>query len=139
MRIESIFLILTVVIISSCQGNGDDNQKDDSLNITNKADTASFADNNENEKQDSIESNEESTPKKELKELKQVTFCDCVKKQEAINKQLEEAETDDQINAALALMDEIENGECKNLLAGNTDSPSKRAEHKRKVAECLNK
>lgn len=85
-----------------------------------------------------IETEEEEAERKVvLKELPKTTFCDCIKKQNEINKKLEKAETDAEIDAVLAEMDKFTEGECKNLMAGDRTSPSARAEHMRKVAECL--
>jgi len=72
-----------------------------------------------------------------LKELPKVTFCDCIRRQNEINKQLDKAETDAEIDEVLAEMDKFTEGDCKNILAGDRTSPSARAEHQRKVAECL--
>ena len=80
---------------------------------------------------------EEAAPKEELKQLPQVTFCDCIKKQKALDDRLMETEDDAEINKIMADMDELSAGPCKNLLADKSTSPDAREERKAKIAKCL--
>jgi len=73
----------------------------------------------------------------ELQELSRDVFCECVRKKHAIEKKLELVESDEEIDALLEELDVIDEGECKNLLAGTQSSAQAQAEHKQKVAACL--
>lgn len=139
MATRILYFMLFAPLFFACGNQGTERPTDegDSLSAGDSAQIVVARDDNTVMEEDTAETVEESAAKTELKELKKVTFCECVKKQQAINKKIETAETDAEFDTALAEMDALENGDCKNLLAGNTDSPDKRAEHKRKVAECL--
>ncbi len=80
---------------------------------------------------------EEKTEKAELKVLSKVTFCDCIKKQKALDDRLMETEDDAEMDKIMAEMDELTEGECKNLMADNSTSPEDRKNRKVKIQGCL--
>jgi hypothetical protein len=77
------------------------------------------------------------TEKAELKVLSKVTFCDCIKKQKTLDDRLMETEDDVEMDKIMAEMDELIEGECKNLMADNSTSPEDREERKLKIQGCL--
>jgi hypothetical protein len=62
-------------------------------------------------------------------------FCDCVVKNDSVNKAIETA-GDDEFDAILERMDVIENY-CKAMLAAPNTTPDEREAHERKVRKCL--
>lgn len=85
-----------------------------------------------------VEETEEVEKEIEKKYGKQWDFCDCVVKNDSINKVFENADnlSDEEFDAAFARMDEIDN-HCKELLTAPNKTPDERARHKRKVRKCL--
>ena len=77
------------------------------------------------------------TEEAELKELSKVTFCYCIKKQKVLDDRLMETEDDSEMDNIMAEMDELTEGECKNLMADNSASPEDRKERKAKIQGCL--
>ena len=80
---------------------------------------------------------EDEPMEEELQELSADMFCECVRKKHALDQKLQIVESDEEIDALLEELDKIDEGECKNLLAGSQTSAQAQAEHKQKVAECL--
>lgn len=66
-----------------------------------------------------------------------LTFCDCVKKQKALNDKLMEAEEDSEIKKLQEEMKALMNGECKEFLATNQTTKEDQEAHQRKVKKCL--
>lgn len=62
-------------------------------------------------------------------------FCDCVVKNDSVNKAIETAE-DDEFDALLVRMDEIDK-HCKTMLTTPNTTPEERDKHQRKVNKCL--
>ena len=77
------------------------------------------------------------TEEAELKELSKVTFCYCIKKRKVLDDRLMETEDDSEMDNIMAEMDELTEGECKNLMADNSASPEDRKERKAKIQGCL--
>jgi len=63
-------------------------------------------------------------------------FCDCVLKNDSVNKAVEIAESDADYERVLARMDEIDK-HCKAMLAMPNTTPEEREKHERKVNKCL--
>jgi hypothetical protein len=63
-------------------------------------------------------------------------FCDCVVKNDSIEKALMETEDDAQIDLILVRMDEVDQ-HCKAMLAQPNTTPEQRDKHARKVRKCL--
>ena len=63
-------------------------------------------------------------------------FCDCVVKNDSVNRVLEEAGDDADYDAILARMDEIDM-HCKTMLTTPNTTPEEREAHERKVRKCL--
>lgn len=131
-------LILLIPIFLLACASGEDNEQDTTDSTAVVIEDTTDLEIIEEDTTTFTETEEEAAERKVvLKELSKVTFCDCIKKQNEINKKLEKAETDAEMDEVLAEMDKFTEGECKNLMAGDRTSPSARAEHQRKVTECL--
>ena len=63
-------------------------------------------------------------------------FCDCVVKNDSVNKAIDNAETDDEFDRILARMDVIDS-HCKEMLTTPNTTPDERKKHERKVKKCL--
>lgn len=63
-------------------------------------------------------------------------FCDCVVKNDSIEKALEKATEDAEIDLILVRMDEVDL-HCKAMLAQPNTTPEQRDKHARKVRKCL--
>jgi hypothetical protein len=63
-------------------------------------------------------------------------FCDCVVKNDSIEKALMETEDDKQIDLILVRMDEVDQ-HCKTMLNQPNTTPEQRDKHARKVRKCL--
>lgn len=65
-------------------------------------------------------------------------FCDCVVKNDSINKVMSDLEgvSDDQVDLIFARWDEIEQ-HCKELLTAPNTTPEERSKYSRKVNRCL--
>ncbi|MFT4600312.1 MAG: hypothetical protein ACI857_000486 [Arenicella sp.] len=63
-------------------------------------------------------------------------FCDCVIKNDSINKVVEKAADDADYDAIFDRMDVID-GHCKSLLTTPNTTPEERERHERKVRKCL--
>ncbi len=62
-------------------------------------------------------------------------FCDCVVKNDSVNKAIETA-GDDEFDALLERMDVIDQ-HCKEMLTTPNTTPEERSKHERKVNKCL--
>jgi hypothetical protein len=85
-----------------------------------------------------VDESEEVEKEIEKKFGKQWDFCDCVVKNDSINKVFENADdlSDEEFDAAFARMEEIDK-HCKELISAPNTTPDERARHKRKVRKCL--
>lgn len=63
-------------------------------------------------------------------------FCDCVVKNDSIEKALEKAVDDAEIDKILVRMDEVDQ-HCKTMLTQPNTTPEQRDKHARKVRKCL--
>ena len=72
----------------------------------------------------------------EAKYGEQWEFCDCVVKNDSINKAVEEAPDDADFDAIFARMEVIDQ-HCKGMLATPNTTPEERDAHERKVRKCL--
>lgn len=149
MRRSIVFALVMGLFVSCSESPKDSNvQTNEELDteIKEKLNEAEKAESDLNVDTSFVEAQEEEltdkeleveTEEAELKELSKVTFCDCVKKQKALDDRLMETEDDAEIDKIMAEMDELSAGECKNLLANNASSPEEREERKAKVEACL--
>ncbi len=71
----------------------------------------------------------------EKKYGEQWEFCDCIVRNDSVNKALETA-TDAQVDKIIARMDVIEK-HCKKMLTVPNTTPEERAKYQRKVNKCL--
>ena len=85
-----------------------------------------------------VDETEEVEKEIEKKFGKQWDFCDCVVKNDSINKVFENADnlSDEEFDAAFARMEEIDK-HCKELISAPNTTPDERARHRRKVRKCL--
>jgi hypothetical protein len=85
-----------------------------------------------------VDESEEVEKEIEKKFGKQWDFCDCVVKNDSINKVFENADnlSDEEFDAAFTRMEEIDK-HCKELISAPNTTPDERAKHKRKVRKCL--
>lgn len=67
----------------------------------------------------------------------QLSFCDCVKKMNKLEADMEDAEGD-AFEKLFDEMDRMQKEECAILLVSPNRTPEERAAHKRKVDKCLN-
>ena len=133
-----LFLIPIVLInlVVACSGSGEGEGNDvDTTNIdtvdTNLVDSTLFMD-------DSGYVNEELETSNiiEAKYGVQWDFCDCVVKNDSINKVLEKAGDDADYDAILARMEVIDM-HCKTMLTTPNTTPEEREAHERKVRKCI--
>ena len=137
------FIIPAIAIIalsiSACKGsNGDDTTDDDtdtstvdtSTVDTSLVDTSAFIDDS-----GYVDETAETENLIEATYGKQWDFCDCVVKNDSVNKAIETAE-DDEFDFLLVRMDEIDK-HCKTMLTTPNTTPEERAAHERKVRKCL--
>ncbi len=131
---KRILFLFSITLLIACSNNNENNAEEgmnaDSLEAVTE-DTPSDA---EAEVQELIEAQKVEEP-----EEKGPPFCECVKKQEAINNKMMDAETDEEIKAIQKEMSVLVNGECKKILSANIVSKDQQAEHQRKVKACLGK
>ncbi len=121
-NVRKIFF-LSLLVLFSCSQNEDNTRNSDKI-ISNASSNA------ESENLDRIEK----------KYGTQWDFCDCVKKNDSIDRLLKQQKlSDNQLNKILERADEIDQ-KCKVLLTDlKSNKPSDRAKHQKKVKECLEK
>lgn len=126
-------LLMFVSFLLACSGNSEPED------VNNELDTL---------QQDLAEDEPQTDAEAEMQQLMQAeeepedtgpSFCECVKKQDALNEKMMDAETDDEIRAVQKEMNELVTGECKKILAANIVSKDQQEAHKRKVKACLGK
>lgn len=131
----SLASVFTVFV--SCSGEADTTETDDvdtsSVDTidTNLIDSTLFMDDS-----GYVDETAETENIIEAKYGEQWDFCDCVVKNDSINKVLEEAGDDADYDAILARMDEIDM-HCKTMLTTPNTTPEEREKHNRKVRKCL--
>ncbi|CAG0967085.1 hypothetical protein FLAV_01024 [Flavobacteriales bacterium] len=135
-NMKHIFISFSLALFVACSGNNDGSENEntnnnDSLEITTEE---SALETEDKEMQELIEAQKTKEP-----EETGPPFCECVKKQEALNNKMMEAETDEEIKAVQKEMSALVNGECKKILSANIVSKDQQAEHQRKVKACLGK
>ena len=134
-----ILLGLIAIGVASCNGNSEvmDDLNIDSLGLdsipgdTLAMDTSAFVDSAGYVDQEAEIANEI-----EEKFGEQWDFCDCVVKNDSVNKAIDFAETDEEFDKILARMDEIDS-HCKEMLTTPNTTPDERKKHERKVRKCL--
>lgn len=67
---------------------------------------------------------------------KQLSFCDCAKKMNKIENELQEAEGD-KFDQLFEKMEKLQKNKCAVLFVSSNRTPDERAAHKRKVKKCL--
>ena len=68
---------------------------------------------------------------------KQWSFCDCIKKTDSLNKQIQKPGlSDKKLESILVEFDLIEK-KCKSILSHSSHTPSQRKKHEKRVKECL--
>lgn len=134
-----IYACLTMLMFSCGEDAADDNKEKNSTEETadsTKVDSLSMQEEVDTSNQAEYVS-EEDEMEALNEEHQQLSFCDCVKKQEALDKSLEEEEDDDKLMELLDEMERLVNEECKILTTSPNTTPDERAAHKRKVRKCL--
>lgn len=138
-----IYMGLVVALFSqvSCGGNANENEVVD--NDTTTVDTtlvdSSLMDTIQSEFVDSagyVDQEAEIADEIEKKFGEQWDFCDCVVKNDSVNKAIDLAESDEEFDKILARMDEIDS-HCKEMLTTPNTTPEERKKHERKVKKCL--
>lgn len=131
---KNILFLFSITLLIACSNNSENSTEEvndsDSLEVTTE-DTLLDA---EAEVQELIEAQKNEEP-----EETGPPFCECVKKQEALNNKMMDAETDEEIKKIQKEMSTLVNGECKKILSANIVSKDQQAEHQRKVKACLGK
>ena len=141
-RLLLFSLMCSTIFIFSCNSGGSDQSttKNDSTNVdtTTKAspsqvkpDTSAVNNGNPGNAEDTTQSATPTKPK-----VPQLTFCDCVKKQDTLNKALMNAETSAQIKEIQKKMKALVKGPCSKFL-NNQVSADQVAARKARVAACL--
>lgn len=146
MKYFSFLSLLSLLLLFSCKtSSSEDENKDNEIDTTIvEIDTTSFEIDTTSVLDDSlqkagyVDESEEVEKEIEKKFGKQWDFCDCVVKNDSINKVFENADnlSDDEFDAAFVRMEEIDK-HCKELISAPNTTPDERAKHKRKVRKCL--
>lgn len=130
-------LSISLVAFSACKGGGDGEGTDsDSLGIDTGLVDSSLLDTMLLDTGQYVNSEEETQELIEEKYGEQWDFCDCVVKNDSIQKVVEKASDDADYDAIFARMDEIDM-HCKELLTTPNTTPEERDRHERKVRKCL--
>ncbi|MBW6481994.1 MAG: hypothetical protein K0B10_02930 [Vicingaceae bacterium] len=66
-----------------------------------------------------------------------LSFCDCVKKQKALNDLIMETEDDAEMDKAMKELEEMKTGECKVLFTAKQNTMDEKQAHQQKVKRCL--
>ncbi|MFM7666804.1 MAG: hypothetical protein ACKO7D_01290 [Bacteroidota bacterium] len=120
---KTLFIVL-IIGISSCSEDSTSSKNTTSIPNQSKIVDSTSQDNNAN--------------RIEVKYGKQWDFCDCVKKNDSIDKLLKnQSLSDSELDKVLKRADEVEN-KCKILLTDlKSNKPSDRQRHQEKVKACL--
>lgn len=130
-------------LIFSCSSDGTKNQNDKSQNsdtlqtdsLANDVDSVQLSEDSLKAQGYAVDEVEKIDDKIEEKFGEQWDFCNCVIKNDSVQKAVETA-SDDQIDAILARMEEIDM-HCKKMLTQPNTTPEERAKYQRKVNKCL--
>lgn len=144
-----LYIVLISLLFFSCGGNSNSNEE------TNQDTVTTSVENNINEQVTAADTStsgvyqEETTDEEtsledalrnnteEVVEEGGLSFCECVKKQKALEKTMLETEDDDEFDKAMAEMEAMKTGECKILFAGSQNTLEEKKAHERKVKACL--
>lgn len=140
-RFIYITLCSVIVAFSSCNGEGPIDGETD--NDTLKIDTTLGADTTDINPIDTVAVDsagyidEDAALTTQIEKIygEQWDFCDCVVKNDSVNKAIETA-ADEDFDALLARMDVIDQ-HCKEMLTTPNTTPEERDKHERKVRKCL--
>ncbi len=145
MKYLSFLSLLSLFFILSCN-SAPENESDNDIDTTIVAeiDTTSIEIDTTSVLPDSLQKGgyvdeaEEVEKEIEKKFGKQWDFCDCVVKNDSIDKVFKnvDALSDEEFDAAYTRMEEIDK-HCKELISAPNTTPDERARHKRKVRKCL--
>ncbi|HIP36217.1 MAG TPA: hypothetical protein EYG85_05130 [Crocinitomix sp.] len=145
MKNISFLTILGLFLLFSCNNTEEDTQNIDDLtdtvtvqqidSTTIEIDTTSVLPDSLQEA-GYVDESEENEKEIEKKYGKQWDFCDCVVKNDSINKVFEKDLSDEDFDKAFARSAEIDK-HCKELITAPNTTPDERARHKRKVRKCL--
>lgn len=131
-----LFLSLSSVFVLFSACNGDVDEKDDIIETdTITVDTA-IVDTMMLDTGQYVDETQETNDLIEEKYGEQWDFCDCVVKNDSIQKVVEEAGDDTDYDPIFARMDVIDM-HCKEMLAMPNTTPEEREKHERKVRKCL--
>lgn len=137
-----ISLFVFSIFIVGCSGDNDaEETNSQGEHVENVDSTMNNQDSSMIEEIDTASNEEYVSEEDEMEKLneehKQLTFCDCVKKQKELDDAMELEEDDAKLMDILDEMERLVNEECKVLTVGPNRTPDERAAHKRKVRKCL--
>lgn len=137
-----ISLFVFSIFIVGCSGDNDaEETNSQGEHVENVDSTMNDQDSSMIEEIDTASNEEYVSEEDEMEKLneehKQLTFCDCVKKQKELDDAMELEEDDAKLMDILDEMERLVNEECKVLTVGPNRTPDERAAHKRKVRKCL--
>jgi hypothetical protein len=130
-------IILSAIVLASCNGAGEGQENDgtDSLKVdtldSTLVDSTLFMDDS-----GYVDEALETENIIEAKYGIQWDFCDCVVKNDSVNKAIDNAEDDATFDIILARMEQIDE-HCKTMLTTPNTTPEERDKHERKVNKCL--
>lgn len=75
--------------------------------------------------------------KPEIIEENAMSFCDCVKKNKALNDLMMETEDDAVLDKVMTDLENLRTGDCKILFEGKQNTIEAKQEHEQKVANCF--
>lgn len=132
----AIFALILFACNSNQETKKEVSKKNDTTNIdTTVVDTSSMSEDSLEAQGYDVKEDEKIEENIEKKYGEQWDFCNCIFKNDSVNKALETA-TDAQVDQIIARMDEIEK-HCKTMLTVPNNTPEERAKYKRKVNKCL--
>ena len=132
-----IGIVTITLLLGSCGGDGpivDEHPLSDTLHVDTLQDTLS--DTSFIDTAGYIDETAETETLIEAIYGEQWDFCDCVVKNDSINKVVEKAGDDADYDAIFARMDTID-AHCKTMLTTPNVTPEERERHERKVRKCL--
>lgn len=66
-----------------------------------------------------------------------LSFCDCVKKQKALNDLIMETEDDAEMEKAMKELEDMKTGDCRVLFSAKQNTMEEKQAHQQKVKRCL--
>ena len=136
---KKIIFVIIPFFIFACNGNTEKELIDiDTTQIETFVDTIETVELNEEfvDTAGYTDSEVEVAEKIEKKYGVQWDFCDCIIKNDSIEKAIMSTDDDDQLTLILDRSEVIDN-HCKELLTAPNTTPDERAKHERKVNKCL--